>query len=202
VEKEGSLVIVSGPSGAGKTSIVEKAIAESKIGRRIVTCTTRRPRQREVDGEDYYFLSREDFVQKLGNGEFAEHAEVYGNFYGTLASDIAAVRKDHPVAYLITDVQGAATVMKKYPDAWSVFITTSMEDLVERLVGRGEHYHTVTARVAQFDEEVGEARHFEYVLQNKNAQLEDSVREFLRHVERCYREDELTHLHNPPNATD
>lgn len=184
---QGILVVVSGPSGAGKTSIVEGVIAQSGIGVRVITCTTRRPRGSEVDGKDYRFLSREEFIERLCKGEFIEHAEVYGNFYGTLAADITAAREKFSVAYLITDVQGAETMMRAYPEARNVFISISCNELRERLEKRGDAFAVIAERVNKAAAELAKSGRFAKVIQNREGCLQSAIQSFRRYVNRCHR---------------
>ncbi len=180
----GTLVIVSGPSGAGKTTIVEKVVAQHNVGVRVITCTTRAPRQGEVDGKDYRFLARRDFARKLSAGKFVEHAEVYGNFYGTLASDIDLALEDFPFAFLVTDVQGAQTIMAKYPEALSIFINISRKELFERLSKRGGSHKTVLGRAARYDAETAKSRLFGVVVRNKTGHLDTAISDLLGALKR------------------
>lgn len=190
--KKGALIIVSGLSGVGKTSIVERSIAalsqksRKERGVRIITCTTRKPRPAEVDGKDYRFLSRETFERKLRKNEFAEHAEVYGNLYGTLAADIEAAREKHPVSFLILDIQGKETLARTYPEARTVLITIPSRELLDRLKKRGESRATIARRTAGIDDgDPDVTSQFNEIIENRREKLDEAVRSFLRYVGRC-----------------
>src|SRR3989344_5138487 len=187
----GTLIIVSGLSGAGKTTIVEKCIAQSGVGVRVITCTTRRARGTEVDGKDYRFLSPKDYESKLAAKEFAEHASVYGNRYGTLSADIRAARENSPLAFLITDVQGTEVIGRTYPEARSIFISIPRNEFAQRLTKRGESPEEVERRLGEVEAELLKARSFDVVMENKLEQLETSIRYFLSCVNRWRAIDEL-----------
>lgn len=130
---KGPLIILSGPSGSGKSTIISrlKAIPELRL-RQSISATTRSPRSGERDGQDYYFLSPEEFEAKRSAGEFLEWATVHGHHYGTPRGPIDQLREEgHPVV-LVIDVQGAAQVRRSCPDAVSIFLTTSSLDVLEK----------------------------------------------------------------------
>jgi len=108
----GIILIVSGPSGAGKTTICKKIREEYKNLYFSVSCTTRSPRGNEVDGKDYYFVTKEEFKDKVKKNEFIEHAEVYGNSYGTLRNELIDKIKEGKDVLLDIDVQGAMQIKK------------------------------------------------------------------------------------------
>lgn len=186
MEKKGLFVIISGASGAGKTSIIEGAIGQAGFGVRVVTCTTRAPEvsdgHQEVDGVDYHFLSEVVFKTKIAAGEFAEHAEVYGRNYGTLKQDIEEARTTSPVIYAIVDVQGAATLMELYPEARSIFIDVPREELKERLILRNKSGDALSKRMATYDDEVQEISLFDKVIVNRNGRLSGAIAATLRYI--------------------
>ena len=142
----GNLFIVSAPSGAGKTSLVNALLA---CNRRIdvsVSYTTRLPRAGEVDGKNYHFVSRETFLSMAKNGDFLESAEVYGNLYGTSQAWIAAETASGRDILLEIDWQGAAQVRSKFPGCISIFILPpSLHALEVRLRGRNQDSAEVIA---------------------------------------------------------
>lgn len=186
---KGTFIIISGLSGAGKTVTVARSIEQNIFATRIMTCTTRTPRTGEVDGKDYRFFSHAAFARKLAQGEFAEHAEVYGNYYGTLKDDIDAARGHYTLAFLVTDVQGVKTLMGAYPDAHNVWIDMDREEFVTRLEKRGEGPESIAVRMAKIDQELAEKVHFDKVIANKIGRLRDTVRSLLRYAARCRRID-------------
>jgi guanylate kinase len=142
----GRLVVVSGPSGVGKTALVDRLLEDPRFAR-AVTATTRPPRGAERDGVDYVFLSAEEFRRRVGAGWFLEHAEVYGRSYGTPrdAVDDACLAGRH--CLLNIDVQGAATLRRLGVDALFVFVAPpSLEELERRIRRRGQDGPEVAAR--------------------------------------------------------
>ena len=128
------ILVITGPSGVGKGTLIKGLLERSPGLQLAVSATTRQPREGEVNGVDYHFLSEEDFDQRAGRGEFVEHAEYAGNRYGTLRSELARPAQG---IVLEIDVQGARQVREAMPEAKRIFIEPpSVEDLRSRLVGR------------------------------------------------------------------
>ena len=143
----GSLFVIVAPSGAGKTSLVEALLREEPNIRLSVSYTTRTPRPGEVHGREYHFVNRAEFEAMLAKGGFLEHAEVYGNLYGTSKSWINAARAAGEDVLLEIDWQGAAQVRDIYSDMVSIFIMPpSIEVLEQRLTARGKDAADVIAR--------------------------------------------------------
>ncbi len=133
----GLLVVISGPSGVGKTTLVDHLLAQPGF-ERAVTATTRQPRPGEQDGRDYHFLAVERFREDLAAGRFLEHAEVYGRLYGTPRHAVDTVLTQGGVCLLNIDVQGAATLRDRSVDALYIFLLPpSTEELERRLISRG-----------------------------------------------------------------
>jgi guanylate kinase len=133
------LLIISSPSGAGKTTLTHRLLQEFPELRFSVSHTTRRPRPNEVDGQDYHFVDPQGFRQLIEQGSFAEWAEVHGNLYGTSLTEIDRARSDgkHGVLFDV-DYQGARQIKEKFPEAAGVFILPpSMDELRRRLDSRG-----------------------------------------------------------------
>ncbi|MCP5264904.1 MAG: guanylate kinase [Burkholderiaceae bacterium] len=168
-EYAGSLFVVVAPSGAGKTSMVRALLAEQPGIRLSVSCTTRAPRTGEVDGTDYFFVAREDFVRRRDAGEFIEWAEVHGNFYGTSRAWIEERMRDGDDILLEIDWQGATQVKQLFPEAVGVFIAPpSLQALRDRLERRGtDSPEEIDRRVAAAERELQEAGRFEYVIINQ-----------------------------------
>src|SRR5881398_3338661 len=108
--ESGLLIVISAPSGGGKTTLCEQLLANNPNTVRAITCTTREPRDGEVDGVDYYFLDAGTFLKRVQAGNFLEHATVYGNSYGTLKSEVLGKMRQGKDVLLSIDVQGAATI--------------------------------------------------------------------------------------------
>lgn len=180
------MLILSGPAGAGKTTIVKRLLAESPVPLEMsISATTRPPRPNEVDGRDYYFLSREEFLRRRDAGEFIEWAEVHrsGHLYGTLASEVERIEASNQWVLLEIDVEGALNVMKLYPDAISVFLETpSMEEYERRLRSRGtETEEVIQKRLRTAREELQYAVRYKYRVVNDDLdRAVEEVRQLLK----------------------
>ncbi len=164
----GNLFIVSAPSGAGKTSLVNGLMASNGQIDVSVSYTTRSPRPGEVDGRDYHFVSRETFLAMAKHGDFLESAEVYGNLYGTSQSWITTETLAGRDILLEIDWQGAAQVRRKFSDCISIFILPpSLQALETRLNGRGQDSADVIAqRLHAAQEDIAHVAEFDYVIIN------------------------------------
>jgi len=174
------VVVLSGPSGSGKSTIVDRLIAAAPVKLvEAVSATTRPPRTGEVDGKDYYFLSPEEFQQRRERGEFLECAEVHGAgyWYGTLRSELDRIRQTGAWALLEIDVQGALAVMREFPHAVTIFLTTPSEEEYERrLRHRGtESEEAIRRRLATAREELKSADRYRHRIVNDD--LDRAVRD-------------------------
>ena len=175
---EGKLIIISAPSGCGKSTIISHIINDEALRLSFsVSAATRAPREGEVDGVNYYFMSQDEFKVKIERGEFAEYEQVYaGNYYGTLKSEIARIQAMGRNVVLDLDVNGGVAVKGIYgDDALSIFIMPpSLEVLRERLEKRGtDGPEEIDRRVARAAIEVGRAG--EYDAQVVNDDLDTAV---------------------------
>lgn len=169
----GHLYIVSAPSGAGKSSLVTALLEGDPHLRLSVSYTTRAPRPGEEDGVHYHFVTREAFLEMLGQGAFLESAEVYGNHYGTSQPWIEAeMAKGHDVLLEI-DWQGASQVRRIFPDAIGIYILPpSLEELERRLRNRGQDSAEVIARrLAAAREDMTHALEYDYLVVNERFDL-------------------------------
>lgn len=164
----GQLFVVSAPSGAGKTSLVNALIDTTTAIAASVSHTTRDQRPGETNGEDYFFVDRAEFTRMIAADDFLEHAEVFGNLYGTSKVQIRRTLDSGLDLVLEIDWQGARRVRALYPDTVSVFILPPSEDtLRERLVGRGrDDPATIDARMQQAKSEMSHFAEYEYLLVN------------------------------------
>ena len=174
------IVLLSGPSGSGKTTLVRELVARAEVKLvKSVSATTRPPRPTEIHGDDYWFLTDAEFREKLDNGEFLEHAEVFssGYLYGTLRSELDRARKQNGWAFLEIDVQGALKVIQQYPNAVTIFLKTpSPAEFERRLRARGtESEIVIQRRLATAERELQLADRYKYVVVND--QLETAVSE-------------------------
>ncbi len=178
-EGRGKLFVISGPSGAGKGTIVKRVVADRGAERTAlsISATTRAPRTGEVDGESYFFLTREDFLRRVDEGGFLEHAEVYGNFYGTPRSYVEDRLDQGMDVILEIDIQGAMNVKRSCPDGVFIFIVPpSMEVLRSRLTGRGtDAQDVVELRLSKAREELTHVKDYDYCV--VNGDLEEAVAE-------------------------
>jgi guanylate kinase len=176
---KGVLYIVSAPSGAGKTSLVKALLKTDPAIRLSVSYTTRPPRPGETDGRDYHFVSRERFEEMLAEGEFLEHAEVYGNFYGTSKGSIERDLDAGRDILLEIDWQGAEQVKRHFPQSASIFVLPpTFNALRTRLAGRGQDSEEVIERrLAAAAHDVAHAEAFDYIIVNDDFDhaLEDLV---------------------------
>ena len=174
------LVVVSGPSGVGKTTVIDRLLAICPLPlRRSVSATTRAPRPEERDGVDYHFLTEDEFERRRQRGDFLECFDVFGRgeWYGTLLSEVTPSLDAGKWVVLGIDVQGALTVMARSPDAVTVFIRpSSLEVLEERLRGRAtESEAVVRQRLEQAKQELAVAERYQYQVINDD--LDQTVRE-------------------------
>ena len=169
----GNLIIVSAPSGAGKSSLVNAVLGEISGVQLSVSHTTRAPRPGEADGREYHFVDVAQFTEMAGRGVFLEHALVHGNHYGTSREWIAATRAADVDIILEIDWQGAQQVRRMFPDAVSVFVLPpSMQELERRLRSRGQDdEQAIRRRMANAAEEIAHLGEFEYVIINKDFDL-------------------------------
>jgi len=179
------LVLISAPSGAGKTTLCQQLLAARPQMTRAVTCTTREPRPGEKDGVDYYFLDAGSFLKRVQAGNFLEHATVYGNSYGTLKSEVLGKLRQGKDVLLNVDVQGAAAIRTQAAEEpelkkslVSVFLTPlSATILEERLKRRGsDSTATIQKRLSVARQEVAQWKHFDYLL------ISTSIQEDLRRI--------------------
>jgi guanylate kinase len=169
------LILISAPSGGGKTTLCEQLLKARPEMTRAITCTTREPRKGEKDGVDYHFFSATEFLKRLQAGNFLEHATVYGNSYGILKSELLAKLRQNQDVLLNVDVQGAATIREQAESEpelrralVTVFLTPrSLTVLEERLKKRGADADAVIQkRLAVARQEVGQWKNFDYLLES------------------------------------
>jgi len=179
----GRLIVVSAPSGSGKTTIAKKIIEKFPFVKFSVSATTRPKRDGEVDGRDYFFVTREEFEKKIQNGELLEWEEIYGNYYGTLKSVVEDALKNGDVLLFDVDVNGAISIKRKFPDdSVLIFIKPpNMETLKERLRRRRtESEEQLKKRLERVPMELEKAIYFDYIFVNDK--LEDTVKSVERAI--------------------
>lgn len=168
MSNKGLLVVLSGPSGAGKDTVLNNLLAKNKNIRISTSATTRSPREGEVDGEDYYFISNEEFVQLISKDGMLEYAEYCGNYYGTPYDQVESWLCKGRDVVLEIEVKGGAQVMKRCPDAVSIFIIPpSLKELEMRLKNRAtEPDKIIEKRLNIAREEINAAKDYNYIVVN------------------------------------
>lgn len=187
MNKKGILFVISGPSGVGKGTIKEALLKEIGDMASSISVTTRKPRVGEIDGEDYFFVSKEEFTKKIEKDEFLEWAQVYTNMYGT-PRDFVSKQLDKGTDVLLEiDIQGALQVKKKMPSAVYIFISPpSIKELAFRLSCRGKDSpESISKRLAACENEMKQVKHYDYLVVNDD--LNEAVKKVQAIIlaERC-----------------
>ena len=173
IETKRILIIISSPSGAGKTSICKKLLELDSELRPSISVTTRKPRNNETNGIDYIFISKEDFEKKISNGEFLEYANVFNNKYGTLVSStIDLLNKDYDVLFDI-DWQGTQQLSQNNNNILTIFILPPDKNEIERRLKKretenSENVDIVNERMSKFEDELSHWKEYDYVVTNDN----------------------------------
>lgn len=167
-----TVFIISAPSGSGKSTLTHRLLAEIPNLRFSISYTTRAPRGQEMDGKDYFFITRDEFEQRIARGEFLEHAQVFGHYYGTHISELDRAAAENVDLILDIDVQGARQLKEKRPAAVSIFILPPSRDVLEqRLRARSQDSEPVIARrLHEAAEEIRNYSQYDYVLVNREVE--------------------------------
>lgn len=175
MSNKGLLIVISGPSGAGKGTLC-KELTKNYGYDVSISATTRNLREGEVDGVNYYFLSEEQFKERLLAGEFLEYAKVYGNYYGTPKSEIESKLNSDKDVILEIDIQGTLQVQEVYKNAVYIFILPpSIDELRNRILKRGsETDRSFNLRFSSVNEEIKHVSRYDYIVVNDD--LEDAVK--------------------------
>jgi guanylate kinase len=171
------LIVISGPSGVGKDSVLEKMKARGLPFHFVITATTRAPRSDEVDGVDYFFLSQDEFARMIDEGELLEYAVVYKDYKGIPKSQVREALDSGKNVIMRVDVQGAETVRKLAKDALLIFLTPqNEEELINRLKKRNtETKESLKLRIATTRQEYKKIGLFDYIVVNKDDHLDEAV---------------------------
>ncbi len=190
------LIVITAPSGAGKSSIVKKLLQHNENLAFSTSCTTRTKREGEVHGHHYYFISLEEFKKRIADNAFVEHEEVYPNqFYGTLRSEVDRIWSERRVVLFDIDVKGALNIKKQFGnDCLTIFIAPpSKESLINRLKNRGtEDAKSLKARIKRSEEELAMESQFDKVVVNKDF---DTAYMRVKNLVTNFLKKETVHLH-------
>lgn len=180
----GNLIVLSAPSGAGKTTLCRAIRDRFPEMRYSISHTTRSPRPGEAEGVDYFFISEEEFQTDIQKGIWAEWARVHDNYYGTSMAFLNKTLASGADVLLDIDIQGARQILEKYPDAVSIFIMPpSLEILLQRLQGRGtESGAVIEKRMMNARKEIAQSRFYQYIVVNDD--LEDAKQELFSIIQR------------------
>lgn len=168
MKPQGVLLVLSGPSGAGKGTICQKLREKRSDLSYSVSATTRAPRKGEIDGKDYFFLTVDRFKEMIANDEMLEYAEIYGNFYGTPRSYVMSILDQGKDVVLEIDPQGALQIKQRFPDAVFVFIVhPSLDELTKRIYKRGtDSEEVIKRRLSAATSELAYASKYDYIIVN------------------------------------
>ncbi len=184
MKHKGALIVVSAPSGTGKSTVLHQLMEQRKTLRFSVSATTRQPRAGERDGVDYFFISREKFQEMVRDNAFLEYAEYVGNCYGTPKEPVDALLEQGYDVYLDIDVKGAMQVRQQRPDALLIFLAPpSFEELERRLVARGlDRPEVIRQRLNEAEREYAQRGSYDYLVVND--ELERAVCEISGIIDR------------------
>lgn len=183
---KGLLVVLSGPSGAGKGTICKALLKKNRFWLS-VSATTRSPRVGEIPNESYFFITKEEFKDRIDHKDFLEYAEVYGNFYGTPKSSVLEKLESGEDVILEIDIQGALNVKEIYPEGVFIFILPpSMEELKKRIIGRGsETSESLMTRFTTAYKELNYVSKYNYAVVNDEVDLAVKKIQSILTAERC-----------------
>lgn len=186
-KNRGVLIVISGPSGAGKGTICKALLEKHKEIQLSVSATTRPPREGEVDGINYHFLTKENFLQRVSENDFLEYAEVYGNYYGTPKSNVEEILDSGKDVILEIDIQGALKVKEQSEDGVFIFILPpSMEELKQRIIKRGsETPESLMTRFKSAYQEINYVSKYNYAVVNDTVDSAVNKIESILTAEKC-----------------
>lgn len=170
--KKGLVFVVSAPAGTGKTTLVKMLVEEFSCVKASVSCTTRPPRKGEVPGEDYDFISEQEFEEKIADGDFLEYAKVFDHYYGTCKKSLLKQLEKGKHVILVIDTQGAMQIKKLWPAVYVFILPPSMEELSRRLNSRQtEQPEKIKSRLEWARREVAMAVNYDYQIVNDHLKI-------------------------------
>jgi guanylate kinase len=176
IEKHPLLIVISGPSGVGKDSVVQGLKTRGLNLRFVVTATNRPPRPGEVEGVDYFFVSTDEFIAMIEADELIEYAQVYNDYKGVPKARLRDAFESGEDVIMRVDVQGASALRQKYPEAVLIYLTASEADLLSRLRVRGaDNTDALRLRVAMARKEINRLPDFDYMVENAEGKLEETI---------------------------
>lgn len=192
----GKLIVISGPSGAGKSTVIHKVMQTRRDVRFSVSATTRAPRAGEIDGKDYYFISREEFLNNIERNHFLEYAEYVGNMYGTPVEPINTALDNGLSVILDIEVQGAAQVKESMPEAVMLFLVPSdFSELEKRLRARNKDNEAkIIERLGAAKVEYAKAKLYDYIIVNDDADIAANELSAIITAEKCRVSNRFHHI--------
>ena len=186
--KEGILIVLSGPSGAGKGTICKELLRNDPELNYSISATTRAPRVGEENGVNYWFVTQADFQQMIKNDELLEWAEVYGNFYGTPYQHIAELLKAGKDVVLEIDTQGATQIKKKFPQGVCIYIVPpSLDELAKRIYSRGtDSLENIKTRLNSANDELAYVHNYHYIVVNDEVERAAKKVSAIITAEKCH----------------
>jgi len=167
--KKGKLIVISGPSGVGKTTLYKKLLEDFKDSLSFsISATTRKPRKGEIDGKDYYFISKQEFLEKIKNNEFLEWTFIYDNYYGTLFKNVNEIINNGKNCLLDVDVQGGTKIKMEFKDSILIFIAPpSFDELKKRIEQRKtDTPESIKERITNAERELNYSKFYDYIIIN------------------------------------
>jgi len=193
--QRGRIFIVSGPSGAGKDTIVNNLNLANYNLQKIATYTTRKPRINEKEGKPYYFVTKKQFKNLIKQDKIVEYNFYNGNYYGTSKKDIENTLKNGKNALLTIDVNGALNIKKRYPNSFLIFINSKLSDIKRRLEKRGQNTHDeIEERLKTAKKELQHVKCYDYIIQNPEGHPEKAIEELQGYIQRIIKGGEIREM--------